>query len=164
MFAIISKNVSGKIFKGRSIFTKVSLLHHLLKVGWNALIQCRDLFQLNKRTFAKALFSNIFFALSIVERMNLIMVMVSMMILLIVLMIFQWILTMILTMVLTIVLTMALTMVLIMVLVKASVMFLMVILTMMMVVMCLTCSVCKCRPAGVRSTKIQSRWPAINIC
>ena len=62
MFAIISKNVSGKIFKGRSIFTKVSLLHHLLKVGWNALIQCRDLFQLNKRTFAKALFSNIFFA------------------------------------------------------------------------------------------------------
>ena len=93
MFAIISKNVSGKIFKGRSIFTKVSLLHRLLKVGWNALIQCRDLFQLNKRTFAKALFSNIFFALSIVERMNLIMVMVSMMILLIVLMIFQWILT-----------------------------------------------------------------------
>ena len=56
MFAIISKNVSGKIFKGRSIFTKVSPLHHLLKVGWNALIQCCDLFQLNKRTFAKSTF------------------------------------------------------------------------------------------------------------
>ena len=61
MFAIISKNVSGKIFKGRSIFTKVSPLHHLLKVGWNALIQCFDLFQLNKRTFAKTTFSQQFF-------------------------------------------------------------------------------------------------------
>lgn len=62
MFAIISKNVSGKIFKGRSNFTKVSLLHHLLKVGWNALIQCRDLFQLKKRAFVKSTFSQHFFA------------------------------------------------------------------------------------------------------
>ena len=61
MFAIISKNVSGKIFKGRSIFTKVSPLHHLLKVCWNALIQCCDLFQLNKRTFAKSTFSQQFY-------------------------------------------------------------------------------------------------------
>ena len=75
MFAIISKNVSGKIFKGRSIFTKVSLLHHLLKVGWNALIQCCDLFQLNKRTFAKSTFSQQFFA--IVEIMSLIVLMVA---------------------------------------------------------------------------------------
>ena len=63
MFAIISKNVSGKIFKGRSIFTKVSPLHHLLKVGWNALMQCCDLFQLNKRTFAKSTFSQQFLLL-----------------------------------------------------------------------------------------------------
>ena len=104
MFAIISKNVSGKIFKGRSIFTKVSPLHHLLKVGWNALIQCCDLLQLNKRTFAKSTFSQQFFA--IVEIMSLIMLVVSMMILMIVLMMSQWILIMILSSVLTMVLIM----------------------------------------------------------
>ena len=158
MFAIISKNVSGKIFKGRSIFTKVSLLHHLLKVGWNALIQCCDLFQLNERTFAKSTFSQQFFCYcwnnefdhasglndDFDDRLNDV--------------------SMNLDNGLDNRLDNGLDNGLdygfgegIDDVFDGD-------LTMMMVAMCLTCSVCKCRPAGVRSTKIQSRWPAMNIC